>query len=629
MSDKNGQQHQSQGLVKATVADGVPATVSFARGVSGGAKESLYLDIVEVLWRRKLVIFLIVLACAIYSYVSISRMTPIYASTTRVYVSQNTPTILPGMVGLTNNDNGNGFLYVQAELLKSTQVLKDALDIGETRKLRTFAGAGNPLACLRSLVMVEISKDDDSLKITCESPYADEAAILVNTVVQAYMNDVVKNKQSTAHNALVSLQKEKDKHDLEMASLLNKLNDFKHQYSQFSFENEKGTNPVLDKLATLSQNLTVADLDTEGARSKWETAEKLKGDPAKLEKLMESDPGSMMLIHSEPVLLESTRKKLQLQLDVDKRRFAANHTHMKQLQDELDQTESQLLEIKRQAAQVYVAVLYQQWKGLERKQTNLRLQFDEQQKMALEYNKLAAEYVRQQADVKQVETTANLIESRMKDIHIAEDVRVPNVSVIEEAQASAFPTRPNKTKLLGIGLAVGLFLGISCAFMLDWLDHRIRSPEDVRSMVQVPILGIVPHVSRKATLQQLGQAVHLQPRSSVAEAYRTVRMAVHFSGIEHPCQKILVTSAVSGDGKTVTVANLALAIAQAGQRVVIVDADFHRPKLHTIFGTPNESGFSNVLQGQVPLEDVVLTTPVPRVDILPCGPLPPNPFELL
>lgn len=629
MSDKNGQQQQSQGLVRATPADGVPATVSFARGVSGGAKESLYLDIVEVLWRRKLVIFLITMACIIYSYATISRMTPIYSSSTRVYVTQNNPTIIPELEGLTNNGTANSFLYVQAELLKSTLVLKAALESGETRKLRTFAGVSNPLAYLRSLVKVEISKDDDSLKITCESPYADEAAILVNTVVKAYIYFDGKSKQSNAHIALSLLQKEKDNHDEDMKKQLYKLNDFKHKYSQFSFDSDRGSNPVLDKFATLSQNLTAADMDTEGAKTKWETADKLKDDPAKLEKLMESDPGSMMQIHSEPVLLESTRKKLQLQLDVDKRRFAANHPHMKQLQEELDQTESQLREIKMQAAQVYVAVLYQQWQGFERKQKVLRVQFEEQQKLALEYNSLAADHARLQEDVKQVEKNADVIDSRMKRIRIAEDVTLPTISVIEDAQPSAFPARPNKTQLMSIGLAVGLFLGISCAFMLDWLDHRIRSPEDVRSMVQVPILGIVPHVSRKATLQQLGQAVHLQPRSSVAESYRTVRMAVHFSSIERSCQKLLVTSAVSGDGKTVTVANLALAIAQAGQRVVIVDADFHRPKLHTIFGTPNESGFSNVLQGQVPLEDVVLTTPVPRVDILPCGPLPPNPFELL
>lgn len=605
-----------------------PAAISLARSTS--ASDALYRDFIEVLWRRKWVLVVILLVSTCYSYVLIHQMTPIYTSSTRIYVSQNGQRVLTGVEGLTNTTAANTFLYMQMELIKSNAVLAAALDQAGNRQLPTFVGVSNPVGYLRSLLTIEISKNDDGLMISCNSPNPADAALLANSVVRAFADYSAMKKTSNANGTLADLQRQKDKCDREMNAILDQQLIFKRQFGSSTFDVDKGSFVVPD-LTELSAKHTLAKIETIEAQSVYESAYKLKDNPVMLEKLVDSGVGSStsFMERSEVLTMRQEVRTLEVQLEAAKFRYGDNHSVVLGLKTQRQETLRRLEQLQQRSIQTYLDILKQKWLTAQQAEGSLAKAVDSKQQETIKLNEQAALFMRLEADRKRVEKLSDMLDNRMKEIHITEDVSAPTISVLDEARPASMPSKPEKTRMMAIGIAIGLFLGGGSAFLLDWLDHRIRSVDEFKGMATpVPVMGIVPHASRSG-VQQLGQAVHLQPRSSVAESYRTIRMAIHFSSYQRPCHKILITSPLSGDGKTATAANLAIAIAQSGERAVIMDADFHRPKQHTIFGTPNDVGLSNVLLGQAPLEDVVLTTPIPRVDIIPSGPLPQNPYELL
>jgi capsular exopolysaccharide synthesis family protein len=172
-------------------------------------------------------------------------------------------------------------------------------------------------------------------------------------------------------------------------------------------------------------------------------------------------------------------------------------------------------------------------------------------------------------------------------------------------------------------------LGLGLALLQDWMDQRLRSVEEIASLMDVPVLGLVPSMPPRLTRSERGTSVQLQPRSSVAEAYRTLRTAIYFGGSSSRTRSVLITSPSPGDGKSTVVSNLAIAMAQAGERVLIIDADCRRPTQHQIFGVSNEAGLSTILLGETTPAQAIQSTSVTNLLILPCGPLPANPAEVI
>ncbi len=203
-----------------------------------------------------------------------------------------------------------------------------------------------------------------------------------------------------------------------------------------------------------------------------------------------------------------------------------------------------------------------------------------------------------------------------------------NIQVVQVAQVEQKPTKPRKSLVMASALLIGLLLGTGMSLVWDWVDQRIRTPDEAMESLGVEMLGVVPLINHIKTQPGRGQYVHLEPRSAVAEAYRTVRTAVHFAARED-VKTILVTSPNPGDGKSTTASNLAITLAQAGLRTLLLDADLRRPTQHKIFELSGELGVSSVILGHKKLRDVIRPTPVARLDVLPCGPTPSNPSEII
>ncbi|OGU02612.1 MAG: hypothetical protein A2W29_10630 [Gemmatimonadetes bacterium RBG_16_66_8] len=221
---------------------------------------------------------------------------------------------------------------------------------------------------------------------------------------------------------------------------------------------------------------------------------------------------------------------------------------------------------------------------------------------------------------------------QLEAARLQENTIAPYINLLDPASpAFRIGRTPWQTAMLG--LLVGLLLGFGAAFLLEYLDQTIKSAADVERALGVPVLGQIPDDQRLArgnshrgTVGIITQLPHDEPS---AEAFRALRTNVTFVGAERPLQLISVTSPGPGEGKSTTAANLAVALAQSGQRTLLVDADLRRPQVHRAFSLVQEPGLTDVLIGRVPAREAIRPEVQPQLDVLPSGPAPPNPSELL
>ncbi len=193
------------------------------------------------------------------------------------------------------------------------------------------------------------------------------------------------------------------------------------------------------------------------------------------------------------------------------------------------------------------------------------------------------------------------------------------------------PISPKPVRDAVIAIGVGLLLGIGFALLRENLDDRVRGKDQLEQLMPgIPVLGLIPVIDEWRDRKRPYLVAQTHPRSPPSEAYRGLRTSVQFMALETPTKVLQITSPSAGDGKTTTSANLAWIMADAGQRVVLIGCDLRQPRIHEFFGLPNDVGFTSVLLGEAELDDALLSVPnQPGLLMLPTGPVPPNPSELL
>lgn len=224
----------------------------------------------------------------------------------------------------------------------------------------------------------------------------------------------------------------------------------------------------------------------------------------------------------------------------------------------------------------------------------------------------------------------DLFATRLGQIRLAVRQKTGGVQVVTPAVAISDPVRPTPSRNAVVAVAVGLMLGVGLAFLRDYLDDSITTKEDLeRTLPTLPVLGLIPDLGGWKDRSDAFVVTVEEPASPAAEAYRSLRTSVQFLGVERQLQVIQVTSASQGEGKSTTIANLAVSLARAGQRVVVVCCDLRRPRIHEFFGVGNDVGLTSALIGGN-LPGAVQPVPgLPKVAVLASGPVPPNPSELL
>jgi succinoglycan biosynthesis transport protein ExoP len=220
-----------------------------------------------------------------------------------------------------------------------------------------------------------------------------------------------------------------------------------------------------------------------------------------------------------------------------------------------------------------------------------------------------------------------LLQQELTEATPPENLRVGQV--VERATLSTSPVSPNHLANGILGLFVGLALGIGIAFLRERLDDRVRDRTSLEEYVGVPVMAVVPRVPSWRRGSQPVLITVAEPRSAASEAYRTLRTALLFTSAQRHVKTVLITSARAGEGKTVTTANLGVALAQTGRRVILVSADLRKPRLATFFGEQTGFGLTNVFSGETTLWRAIADSGIQNLKLLPSGPIPGNPAELL
>jgi len=271
-----------------------------------------------------------------------------------------------------------------------------------------------------------------------------------------------------------------------------------------------------------------------------------------------------------------------------------------------------------------------------RRESLLRDAFEKQKVRAQEMKERAIQYniLKREADTNR-ELYKGLLQ-RMKEAGVSAGIMASNIQVVDQAELPTGPYKPNKRLNILLAAVVGLFLGIGLAFFFEYLDNTVKTPEDVEQLIRLPSFGMVPEISyeRRRRLESgTSYPVELitfgHPKSMLSEAYRNIRTSILLSFSEKPPKKIAILSPNPVEGKTTTVINTAIALSQTGAKVLIIDADMRKPRIHKIFNEENGVGLSNFLSGHGELESIIKKTEIPNLYYIPSGPIPPNPSELI
>ena len=607
-------------------ADVEPVQVSVP-GTAGS--ESGKTNLLHVFWRRRWTVFAVAAVAMVGAVVYLQRAVPIYASSSRLLVERSGPQILNETTGSANNSST--YLTTQCDLIRSTAILSVAAESPALAGLKNAHKIDNPVGYLRAGLEATVAKNSDVITVSFQSVDPEEAARVVNSVVDAYVTYQSTQKRSTAAEVLKILQKEKNKSDGELSKLLAAMLDFKRNNAALSFNDGEG-NVITQRLGSLSEALTQAQLAMIESRAALKAADTIKDDPARLRQA--APPQLVASVDAYQADLANRLSVLQAEVDRDRDRgVSAAHPNAKARAAEYSRLQADLGQAVDDAnhrlKDLYLASLNQDLAKMEYRASELQKAFDEQQASAVNLNVQAAEYAKLDAELRRTERLCEILDSRIKELNITEDVGAMNINILEVGRpdyASVFPQTP---RVLGIALVIGLVLGLGAGLLQDMRDQRLRSADEIQSLLGVSVLGVVPHMSTETSIVERGQKVHLEPVSDIAEAYRTVRTAIYFGVPDSSAKKMLVTSPAPGDGKTTSASNIAIAMAMAGQRTLILDCDFRRPTQHKVFETKHETGLSSVIVGKSDLHAAIQPTATKDLFVLPCGPVPPNPSELL
>jgi len=262
-----------------------------------------------------------------------------------------------------------------------------------------------------------------------------------------------------------------------------------------------------------------------------------------------------------------------------------------------------------------------------------------------EVNQIAARSIQYNILKREVDSNKQLYEGllqRLKEAQVESGLKASNIRIVDSAELPKSPSKPRVIVNLALGIVLGLGLGIGLAFFQEYLDKTLKTPDEVEHLLRLPSLGVLPRFqlngsgpvdedSLVATIEDeaVSIAPAIQTSPDAIEAFRSLRTSILLSASPVP-KLILVASALPGEGKTSTAVNLGATLASLGSRVVIVDCDMRRPTCHHAVGVPNSPGFVQCLTGRAGLEEAILTVPgVANLSVIPCGPIPPNPAEIL
>jgi capsular exopolysaccharide synthesis family protein len=620
------------------------------------------LDYWRILRRRRWVVYLSVATVALVALVGSFLATPLYRASATLQIERQTPDIL-SFRDLTRVDYSwnayTDFYQTQYKLLASENVARGAAARLDLDRHPAFArtGGASLLSRLRSLVSgpgsggepvgpflraaraiqaaleVVPVRNSHLVQISWVSADPALAADVANAVARSYIQFNMEQQYTTSDQATEFLGDQIGTLKQELSTLEVALQQYGESKRILSIDDE--SNITMKALAEVAQRRT----ETETSLARAEAAYRA---------LVSTPPEALPEVQHSALIgrLKEEYAEYEAQYSERASLFKEDWPELQTLSAKMRQAKERLDIQIRATAREAVLAAEAEYRRYRSELENLEALLAERHGAAQGLKRDAVEFANLQAEIKNKRETLDTLLARQNQTALAtrlKDIQSTssNIRVVDEARAPEAPFRPNKKLNLVLGLLLGTVLGVGAAFVLEYLDNSIHSAAEIQQIAGIPTLAVVPHhgavaapLARARRSAADGEALdlvaHLDGRAQVSESYRELRTALLLSSPGRPPRQILVSSALPEEGKSATAVNLAIVLSQLGRRVVLVDTDLRRPRLHAIFDLDKEHGMSTFLSGleEDPLR-LAVPTGLPHLDIVTSGPVPPNPSELL
>jgi len=461
---------------------------------------------------------------------------------------------------------------------------------------------------------LEVSPKRNSMLIgvSFTSPDRQLSQSAANAFAKEFVHWNMDKKLEASQLAREFLMKQIDRAKISLEKAEEDLNRFAKQAGIVSLDAK--LNSVYRQLEELNSALAMAEADLIGKESVYKQA--MLDGPSSLPQVMENQ--AISGLKAEYARLRSEYEDLTVTFHDDYPTVKALKMKMNSIDDR----------IRIEEQKVFLAIENQYKAGLQKVKT-MGARVEHQKKMAIDLNERATQY---KIMAREVETNKGIYQSlleRTKEIESMVGVSSSNINIIDKAMLPIKPFKPNVKLNLLLAILVGVMGGLGLAFFLEYFTDTITNPDEISDRFHIPILGVAP--LSKTNGFPVEHTFVKDPRAPLSEAMRSTKMSIQLSGTASQAGSFVLTSTKPSEGKTTMAANLALAFAGAGERVILVDADMRKPKLHKFFQNPDDTsspGLSKFLAG-VSSKGLVCQNGISNVCFIPAGPVPPNPVELL
>ena len=475
-----------------------------------------------------------------------------YQSKARVYIAQNGPKLVGADVASVMTATNN-YLWTQCELICSPRILEAVAARPDIAELPSFQGdasgspgesvaaslsAANIVGYLRENVSAIPGKRDDIISIFVKSPNKDDAAAIANAIVDEYTHFHLTANKNTAAETFKLLRDAKKTTDDELQKMYAARKDYQQTHPHFTLGQDRG-NAVLDRYNQLSSARTAAQLDVLRTDSMYNTTKAMTTDPEKIRQLMNAPD----FRQGDNQQLRGKLRDLEEQFATLSTVYLQGSASLNAAENQISRMQKELDEEDRRDAEAYLAELATRRDAAKQQESTITDMLHEQEKEVLQLNNAAAEFDNIESEVRRLEHDSQSLSDQMKDINMAMNVDRPmNITVVENAEASAIPLEPDKASIGFYSILIGGMVGVGLAFLREFTDLRLRSADEIKLALGMPILGLVPHIQHARTPSQRGTQLHSDPMSDVAEAYRTIRTAIYFGNPNGVAKTLLITS---------------------------------------------------------------------------------------
>ena len=509
------------------------------------------------------------------------------------------------------------------------------LDPQEQKELQTDAEA---LAFLGGLGVSQIP-DTRLLEVNYVSSDAKLAAHSVNTLFDKFIEFSLEMKAESTKKASEFLTTQIEEMRRALAQKEQELQEYGKRKELYYIRGSDST--VVQKLSDINTAFTQAQIERINREA---TYRELKG--TAYDNYSEVRASSLVQNLKQEYSAKESEYKRKSQI------FQDSYPEMQRLKSQLDGLQKRIGEETTDIARKVLNQAESEYQAALKKENYLQEMLDQQKGSVVSSNADAIYYNSLKIEVENMRVLLNFLISKQKESMLTsrlDGTETSNIKVVDRARVPQRPFSPNKQRTLLMALMLGIGGGIFLIFALNYLDNTVKSPEEVEKLLKLPALGYVPAVGVKAAQSYYNhyysdrkkqqneekiktiELVNLKdPESTFAEHYRNIRTSLLLSTPDKPPRVFVATSALPQEGKTVTAVNLAVAFAQLGKKVLILDADLRRPRVHKIFRVKNTAGISSFLSGRGRIEEIIHRYPAePNLHVLPSGPIPPNPVEMI